>query len=365
MTSKRPVLVIGNGAREAGAKEIINQFIEKTKIPVLTSLNAVDMVQDKAKIGFIGTYGNRAANMIIAECDLLIAVGVRLGLRQIGKNPNKFAPNAYLIRADIDQSELSRQIKENEVKYLIDAKDFMLKLMDENIPKYTQWSEKCFRFRDYLEGRDDEMGNLVIKKISALLPENPVIAVDIGQHMCWAAQSLTLKGKHGRILIGGSYGAMGVGLPYAVGASIYQDKGKVFCITGDGGLQMNIQEFEAVVREKLPIKILVINNHVLGKISEVQEKSYGCRFAQTTETSGYSVPGFEKVANAYGIKAATLSSYEGLDKYVDWLEDNEPCLIDITLPCNTKLIPKIEFNTMEVLPRLDNNVMQKAMSIIR
>ena len=364
-TSKKPVLLIGNGAREAGAADEIHRFAEKNHIPILTSLNAVDMVQDQNRIGFIGTYGNRAANMIIAECDLLIAVGVRLGLRQIGKNPMKFAPDAQLIRADIDQAELSRQIKEDEEKYLIDAKEFMLKLLEEKIPKYTEWNDKCFELRNYLEGRDDELGNLVIKKISRLLPENPIVAVDIGQHMCWAAQSLTLKGQDGRILIGGSYGAMGVGLPYAIGASVFQNRGKVFCITGDGGLQMNIQEFETVARERLPIKILVVNNHALGKISEVQENSYGSRFAQTTERSGYSVPSFEKVANAYGIKAATLYSYDLLDQYVDWLADDEPCLIDITLPWNTKLIPKIQFNTMEVLPKLDEEVMKRAVSIIR
>ncbi len=364
LTSKKPVLVIGNGAREAGELKLIHRFIEKTQIPVLTSLNTVDMAQDKNKIGFIGTHGNRAANMIIAECDLLISVGMRLGLRQIGRDPKKFAPNAHLIRADIDQYELSRQIKEDEEKYLIDAKEFMLKLLEEDIPQYSEWSDKCFQLRDYLEGIDDEIGNLAVKKISSLLPENPIIAVDIGQHMCWCAQSLTLKGNDGRILIGGSYGSMGVGLPYAIGASIYQKKERVFCITGDGGLQMNIQELETVVREKLPIKLLVLNNHALGKISEVQEKSYGCRFSLTTEESGYSVPDFEKVAVAYGIKAATLSSYDSLDDYAEWLSDDDPCLLNITLPWDTKLIPKIDFNTMEVLPKLDTQIMEEAMKII-
>lgn len=365
MTSKKPVLLIGNGARESGASEVINRFMDKTHIPVLTSLNAVDMVQDKDKIGFIGTYGNRAANMIMAECDLVIAVGVRLGLRQIGSHPEMFAPNAVLIRADIDQAELSRQIKEDEEKYLTDAKDFVLKLLEENIPDYHEWREKCFKLRDYLEGQDDELGNLAVKKLGEMLPENPIIAVDIGQTMCWTAQSLKLRGRKGRILIGGSYGAMGVGLPYAIGASIYKEKGKVFCITGDGGLQMNIQELEVLARENLPVKIIVFNNHALGKISEVQEKSCDGRFAQTTEFSGYSVPHFEKVANAYNIKAATLPSYEALDQYKEWFEDSDPCLIDITMPWNTKLIPKIEFNTMEVMPKLESSVMAEAEKIIR
>lgn len=364
MTSKRPILLVGNGVRESGAADSIYRFIDKTHIPVLTSINAVDMVQDKDRIGFIGTYGNRSANMIVAESDLVIAVGIRLGLRQIGHNKELFAPRAKLIRADIDQAELSRQIKEDEEKYLIDATDFMEKLLDEDIPDYSEWSTRCFTLKDYLEGIDDTNGNLLIKEICSMLPENPIVAVDIGQTMCWVAQSMTLKGRGGRVIIGGSYGAMGVGLPYAIGASIANNNSKVFCITGDGGLQMNIQELETVVRESLPIKILVVNNHVLGKISEVQEKSYGGRFAQTTKESGYTVPNFENVAKAYGIKAVTLESYKELNKYKNWIDDDEPCLIDITLPWNTKLIPKIEFNTMEVMPRLDEPTRQKAMKIL-
>lgn len=365
MTSKRPILLIGNGAREAGAQDSVYDFIDKTHIPVLTSLNTVDMVQDRDRIGFIGTYGNRAANMIVDECDLIIAVGIRLGLRQIGHNRNLFAPQAKLIRADIDQAELSRQIKEDEEKFLIDAKDFMEKLLEEDIPDYSNWSKRCLSLRDYLEGIDDTTGNLVIKEIGSLLPGNPIVTVDIGQAMCWTAQSLVLKGRKGRIIIGGSYGAMGVGLPYAIGASIAQNNAKVFCITGDGGLQMNIQELEAVAREKLPIKILVIDNHVLGKISEVQEKSYEGRYAQTTKESGYSVPSFEKISKAYGIKAVSLDSYKELKKYADWLEDEDPCLIDIAIPWDTKLIPKIEFNTMEVLPKLERSKEMKALEIIQ
>ncbi len=363
-TSKKPVLLIGNGARESGAIDSIYKLIDKTHIPVLTSLNTVDMVQDKDRIGFIGTYGNRAANMIVAESDLVIAVGIRLGLRQVGNHKELFATKAHLIRADIDQAELSRQIKEDEEKYLIDANEFIEKLLSEDIPDYSEWNSKCMQLRDKLEGVDDTLGNLVVKQIGSLLPVNPIVTVDIGQHMCWVAQSLALKGREGRIIIGGSYGAMGVGLPYAIGASIANNQGKIFCITGDGGLQMNIQELEVVARDNLPIKILVINNHVLGKISEVQEKSYDGRYAQTTRESGYSVPNFEKIAMAYGIKATTIDSYKELDNYASWLEDDEPCLIDITIPRDTKLIPKIEFNTMEVKPDLPIDMVEKLLTIL-
>ncbi len=356
-TSRKPVLLAGNGVRSAGAQELLLQFADKTKIPVLTTMNAVDLIQDKNRIGFIGTYGNRAANMVISECDLLISVGARLGLRQVGNNPAKFASKAKLIRADIDQYELSRSVKPDEEKYLMDAQEFLSKLLLEDITTYSKWREICFKARDMLDGFDKETGNLVIDKISSLLPENPIVTVDVGQNECWSAQSLSLKGNKGRILLSGGYGSMGCGLPFAVGASIAEDKKTVFCITGDGGLQMNIQELEVLARERIPVKIFVINNHALGKISEVQCKSYGSRYAQTTEDSGYSVPDFEKISKAYGIKAVTLESYEFLDKYTDWLEDSQPCLFNIFIPFDTKLIPKVDWNTMDVLPRLDDGVM--------
>lgn len=364
LTSKKPVLLVGNGARFAGAAELIIAFARKTNIPVLTTMNAVDLVQDDIKIGFIGTYGNRVANMILEECDLLISVGARLGLRQIGPVPERFASKAKLIRADIDQYELSRNIKQDEEKYLIDAKDFMEKLLSEDIGNYAEWWDRCIAAKKVLEKYDREIGNLAVEEISSLLPINPIVAVDVGQNECWCAQSLSLKGEKGRIFIGGGYGSMGCALPFAIGASIANDKKTVFCITGDGGLQMNIQELETVKREKLPIKILVLNNYALGKISEVQYVSYNSNFAQTTFESGYSVPDFEKIAVAYGIKAATLDSYDELTDYKDWLEDDEPCLLNISIPTDSRLIPKINWESGEIRPRLDAVIVEQISEIL-
>lgn len=364
LTSRKPVLVIGNGARSAEISALIYEFINKTHIPVLTSMNTVDMVQDKYRIGFIGTYGNRISNMILNECDLVISVGARLGLRQIGHKKELFAPKAKLIRCDVDQYELAREVKSDEEDYNLDAKAFMEQLIAEDIPDYTEWWNKCHEAKKVLEGYDDTDGNRLIDKIAQVLPTNPIVTVDIGQTVCWTAQSLWLKGIEGRIIIGGSYGAMGVGLPYAIGASISTGNGVVYCITGDGGLQMNIQELETVKREKLPIKILVVNNKELGKISEIQHGSYGDRFCITTDESGYSVPDFERVANAYGIKAATLDSYEELDGYKDWLEDSEPCLLNIMLPSLTFLIPKIKWETCKIKPELDEDTLAKVNALI-
>lgn len=363
-TSRKPILVAGNGVRSAEAERLLMDFAKKTDIPILTTMNAVDLVQDDLKLGFIGVYGNRVANMITAASDLVIAVGARLGLRQIGNIKEYFAPNAKLIRADIDQYELSRSIKDDEEKHLVDAKAFISALLSEDIPQYTDWKNRCFAAKKLLMPFDREVGNQCIEKISSMLPKDPIIAVDVGQNLCWAAQSFTLRGENGRLLIGGSYGSMGCALPYAIGASIATGRKIVYCITGDGGLQMNIQEMETVARERLPIKILVLNNHALGKIREIQEGSYDRHFAQTTRGSGYTVPDLQKVAEAYDIRGISLLSFEELETIGDWLSDEEPCLIDISIPEDSKLIPKVNWNSREIKPRIDDEVFVKVRNLL-
>ena len=191
--SKKPIVIAGNGVRESGAVNMLREFHHRTHIPILTTMNAVDLVQDNDKLGFIGVYGNRVANMIVAASDFVIAIGARLGLRQIGNKREFFAPSAFLVRADIDQYELSRDVKENEEKHLVDAKEFLLSLLAEDVRDYATWQEACFQARDFLATYDKELGNICLEAISAMLPPNPIVAIDIGQAQCWAAQSLTIS----------------------------------------------------------------------------------------------------------------------------------------------------------------------------
>lgn len=361
----KPVLLVGNGARTAGAVKMIHEFAKKTCIPILTTMNAVDIAQGDFHIGFIGTHGNRIANMILNECDLIVSVGARLSIRQVGKTPSNFAPKADLIRCDIDEYELSRTIKENEQKYHTDARDFMRMILAEDVPVYPEWRKHCLEAKSILDAYDKQPGNLAIETIGALLPENAIVAVDVGMNQCWCAQSLHLKGTEGRIHISGGYGTMGCGLPFAIGSSIALGKKNVFCIAGDGGFQMNIQELETVHREKLPIKIFVLNNRVLGKISETQHFNHGNRFAATAVSGGYTVPRFDKIAEAYDIKSAKLDSFNDLDQYKEWIADSEPCLFDIPLPEESFLTPKIKFETGMINPPLDDEVIQSVKRVLQ
>lgn len=350
--------------RSADAVGMVHEFAKKTNIPVLTTMNGVDLAQDDLHIGFIGTHGNRVANMIISECDLIVSVGARLGIRQVGRVSSNFAPNADLVRCDIDEYELSRNIKAGEKKYHADARDFMRILMEEDVHDFMAWRNRCLEARDYLSAYDKQPGNMAIEAIATLLPENPNVSVDVGMNQCWCAQSLVLKGYEGRIHISGGYGTMGCGLPFAIGSCIALGKKPVYCIAGDGGFQMNIQELETVRREALPIKIFILNNRVLGKISETQYKEHGGRFAATTESGGYTVPGFQRIAEAYGIRAITLSSYEELPDYREWIDDDKSCLFDISLPRESFLTPKIKFETGLISPPLEERVITQVKTIL-
>lgn len=361
---KKPVIIAGNGARTADAVDMIHEFVRKTNIPLLTTMNGVDIAQDDLHIGFIGTHGNRIANMILQECDLIVTVGARLSLRQVGRYSANFAPQAHLVRADIDESELSRNIKTNEDKFHTDARDFMRKLLDEPVGDFSAWKRKCLEAKAVLDEYDKQPGNRAVETIGTLLPLNANVSVDVGMNQCWTAQSLVLKGDKGRIHISGGYGTMGCGLPFAIGSAIANKGETVYCITGDGGIQMNIQELETVKRENLPIKIFILNNKVLGKISETQHFSHGDRFACTAVSGGYTVPNFVKIAEAYGIKGIKLSSYEELVNYKELIKDIEPCLFDIALPEDSLLTPKIKWETGKINPSISETIVDEIHRIL-
>ena len=362
---KKPVLIAGNGARQADAVDMIHEFVKKTNIPLLTTMNGVDIAPDNLHIGFIGTHGNRIANMILRECDLIITVGARLSLRQVGRYTTNFAPQAHLVRADIDESELSRNIKIDEDKFHTDARDFMRKLLDESVGDFSVWKKQCLDAKAVLDKYDKQPGNYAIEKIGELLPPNVNVSVDVGMNQCWCAQSLVLKGYHGRIHISGGYGTMGCGLPFAIGSAIAKKGETVYCISGDGGFQMNIQELETVKRENLAIKIFILNNRVLGKISETQHFNHKDRFACTAVIGGYTVPDFVKIAEAYGIRGARLSSYKELENYKEWINDSNPTLFDIALPEDSLLTPKIKWETGKINPMISEEVKESVIKLLK
>lgn len=334
--SKRPVILAGGGVRLSSASTKLNTLCGQLRIPVVSSLMGRDALDNDSPyyFGMIGVYGNRYANLILANSDLILALGTRLDSHQTGTRPESFAREAFLIRVDIDEHELERKIKADELSIQADVGLF-LNALNKSLPQMAeiteQWLAKACSYKQRYPNRLPDAipeingpghslpfeetiiqsltspaqydPNIIMEELSKLLGPEDVICLDVGQNQMWAAQSLHLI--HGqRMLTSGGMGAMGFALPCAIGA-YYSGKGNtVFALAGDGGMQMNIQELALIKRNHLPIKIIVLNNRSLGLIRDFQEQSFGRKSYGTV--TDYEAPDFCRIASAYDVPSIQL-----------------------------------------------------------
>ncbi len=344
-TAKRPCILLGNGIKLAGMKRECRLMVSKWRIPAVSSMPGMDILSGSAGgdtdyYGFIGSYGNRTANFILAKSDLVIALGTRLDIRQVGAAREQFAAKAKIIRVDIDSGELEYKIREDDLSYELDLKDAIPELI--KIPyalSDPSWKQVCEVIRTKLANIDDREVNRYMKVLSGLIPDHRIITTDVGQNQVWTAQSFHAR-EHQEVLFTGGHGAMGYALPAAIGA-YYGGKKPVICMSGDGGFQMNIQELQYISREKLPIKMMLWNNAALGMIRHFQEMYFEERYTQTVAEGGYTVPDFCAVAGAYGIRSRRIRRWEELSQ-IDF-EDGIPELIEIILTGKTYVYPKLEY----------------------
>lgn len=364
--TERPVLLIGSGVKTAKANKQIADFIEKWNIPVVSSMLAFDVLgRDHPNyFGFIGAYGDRTANFIIAKSDLIISMGSRLDIRQIGAMVENFGKDAKLIRVDIDEGELSRKIKEDEWGIRCDINAFLRKEKEKRCDisnSVEEWLSICRVIREKLFGIDDQEPNERVRMLSKELPEGIEITTDVGQNQVWIAQSFISK-KGQEVFFSGGHGAMGYSLPAAIGA-YYGSRRPVVSFNGDGGIQMNIQELQFVVRENLPILIVILNNSSLGMIRHFQEMYFQSNYYQTMSSGGYTVPDFGKIADAYGIEYYCIAGDENMDKW-KW-DMNGPKIIEISLENNTYVFPKLEYGrpNQDQEPLLDRKLYSELMEL--
>lgn len=350
LLSRRPVILAGGGIRLSGAQSALKDFAEPLQIPVVSTLMGRDAYDNKNEnyCGMLGAYGNRYANLTVANSDFLLALGARLDTRQTGTNLKSFARGATLVRVDIDPNELEKKVKEDEYGIEMDVGAFLNQLNQlEKIHQisslaYRSWLERIrdfkVRYPTFTEQNFTDP-NFVMSELSKQLGENDVICLDVGQNQMWSAQSLTVT-KSQRLLTCGGMGAMGFALPAAIGAYYsHVNTGNVIAIAGDGGLQMNIQELALLKRNHIPIKIIVMNNQCLGMIRHFQEMYFGGRYNGTVKD--YMAPDFCRIANAYDIPSVRISSMEDLTELKAFLLIDGPALIDITLPQHTYVVPKL------------------------
>lgn len=309
--AERPVLMLGGGVISSGASEEAIQLAEKLKLPVVMTLMGLGAFPGDhyQSLGMLGMHGTYCANMTVANCDVLLAVGVRFSDRSTGK-VDAFAPGAKIIHIDIDPSSIQKNVKV-DVPIVGDCKRSLLKLLEfvklgGKNQKY--WEE---RFRDWWEQIDiwrkryplsyKEDPNyikpqFVIEKLYELTKGEAIIVTEVGQNQMWTAQFYKFKRPRTFITSGG-LGTMGFGFPAAIGAQIGNPDKLVIDIAGDGSIQMNIQELATAMEQKLPIKIIILNNGYLGMVRQWQELFYGKRYSHVKFNV---LPDFVKLAEAYG-----------------------------------------------------------------
>lgn len=351
--AKKPLILAGRGIRAGNALSLFQQFVKSTKLPVVTSLLGLDVIpfDNSQRVGFIGSYGNRWANISLGECDLLVVLGARLDIRQTGANTAYFEKRK-IYHIDCEKDEINNRIK-GCVAIVSDLKSFFKEFSIEslgiNFECKTDWvnfiNQEKTKWPDIKEL--DTIGinpNVFIHLLSINSTKAAAYIADVGSHQMWAAQSLEIKNGQ-KFLTSGGMGAMGFSLPASIGACLATNKLPVVVIIGDGCMQVNIQELQTISRNNLPIKIIVFNNESLGMIRQFQDSYFESRYQSTYW--GYSAPNFEKIAIAYGISAKTISDQKEVINAVNWLwepaNEQHPQLLQVMIDPKTNTYPKLAF----------------------
>jgi acetolactate synthase-1/2/3 large subunit len=366
--SKRPCLLVGAGIKNSGLVEEFRKFASILGIPVVSSMISVDVVSKETSdfFGFIGAYGHRAANFIVAKCDLLISIGSRLDVRQTGSDNEKFAPKAKLIRIDVDPKEMTNLIKEDEIQIVDQLSPQGMKELTRLIKTslhtdYKVWKKTCNEIVSALKDVDKENATDIVKELSRNISDNSIITTDVGQNQVWIPQVFEFK-ENQTALFSGGHGAMGYSLPAAIGA-YYASHKTIYCFTGDGGIQMNIQELQFIARERLPIKVIILNNKALGMIRHFQEMYFDSNYYQTMENGGYSAPDFGKIAYAYGLPYYKVACDQPFVS--ELLYNEESAIIEVILDNYTYVFPKLSMNRpcQDQEPLIDRALYQYLMDL--
>lgn len=377
--AKRPVIILGGGIKASKSEKKIENILKKLNIPVVTTWRGVDLIdhKDQKYIGNIGVYGSRAANFVVQNSDLLFSLGSRLDTRVTGGLPSSFARNAKIIAVDVDINELSKQrglkifLKvHTDLSVFLDV--FKLNLKNKRF-KFSTWIKKCNEWKEtypivkkeYYKQKNFVNPYVFTNELSKILNNKSIIVADTGGHLTWAIQ--TFKIKKGQIFFS-AFGnsPMGYALPASIGASIEKNKAKVICIDGDGGIQVNIQELQTIVANKLPIKIIVMNNNGYGIIKQFQELYLNKRYKATIPLTGVTNPNFRDVSNAYKINYTLVKNHKNIKNILKKpIKSNVPEFIEVLLKPDQKIIPKLQFgNPIEDLsPLLPRDEFKKNMIV--
>ena len=342
--SKQPLILAGHGVMISGAEESLKAFAEKAQIPVTNTLLGKGAFPEThpLSLGMLGMHGTAYANKAICECDLLLNIGSRFDDRILGK-PDLFCKDATIIHIDIDDAEIGKMIQP-QITCVADAKA----AIDELIPhvptlETAAWRKRLDGYKAKIPLKFKRQGSLkmqhIIDEFYKLSEGKACVATDVGQHQMWAAQFYKCDDRHNWLSSGGA-GTMGYGLPACIGAAFGRPEDLHICFVGDGGFQMTFFELATVALHKLPIKIVVLNNHYLGMVRQWQELFYEDR------TSGVDLegnPDFVKLAESFGIKGFNLRRPGDVKRVLqNALNYNDgPCLINCEVEKTDNVFPMI------------------------
>lgn len=328
----RPLLLVGGGVKQAGLIEAVRMISSACNIPVAASVVCDDELFDLANyLGFFGMDGDSCANEAVADCDLLICCGVRLNIKEVGKDRRGFAAQAHIVRIDVDQAELDYKVGDEEL-IRADLKSVIPALLAHvsEISGKSTWVRRNIRKND-AAATSNRAAFEMMNALTERLPEQVDITVGIGSHRRWFISSRIMK-RGWRIYQSAGLASMGFALPAAIGVH-YAAKRPVVCIDGDGGLMMNVQELQLICREKLPITVVVFNNRCLGEIMEFQKKIFQGNYVGTTETTGYQSADFQALARAFGMDYRCVKSAKEARELT--IGCTGPCLVEAQVPANS------------------------------
>ncbi|MFC2379213.1 acetolactate synthase large subunit [Streptococcus gordonii] len=341
--AKKPVLLAGGGISYAEASKELNEFAERYQIPVVTSLLGQGTIATSHPLflGMGGMHGSFAANIAMTETDFMISIGCRFDDRLTG-NPKTFAKNAKVAHIDIDPAEIGKIISA-DIPVVGDAKKALQMLLAEpTVHNNTEkWIEKVTKDKNRVRSYDKKervvQPQAVIERIGELTNGDAIVVTDVGQHQMWAAQYYPYQNER-QLVTSGGLGTMGFGVPAAIGAKIANPEKEVILFVGDGGYQMTNQEMAILNIYKVPIKVIMLNNHSLGMVRQWQEAFYDGR---TSESVFDTLPDFQLMAQAYGVKSYKFDNPETIAQDLEVLKEDIPMFIEVDISRKEHVLPMV------------------------
>ncbi|MGF0066113.1 biosynthetic-type acetolactate synthase large subunit [Lachnospiraceae bacterium SGI.085] len=361
-SAKKPLILAGGGINISRANLLLQQFAEKMNVPVVTTIMGKGALpaEHPLYIGNCGMHGRFSANKAVSECDVLFSIGTRFNDRITG-DLNEFAPKAQIVHIDIDTASISRNVVV-DVPVVSDARLALEKLLEWAEPKKTKsWIEEIHAWEEAnpLEMRRDRgmTPQMIMEHINSNYPDG-IYVTDVGQHQMWATQYLTLDSSSQMITSGG-LGTMGFGFPAAIGAKIGSPDRDVICISGDGGMQMNIQEMATAITQGAGVTVCILNNYYLGMVRQMQQLFYGKRYSATCLRRRASCPSnckgpnpscppytpdFVKLAESYGAYGIRVEREEDIDAAFAEAKKHKdvPTVIEFMIATDEIVLPMVK-----------------------